>query len=129
MEINAQYAAFLISIIGGLIVVTAVIKLMRLTTGHKDPAIEWSVVWVGTTERIVTTALVIWAPKYVASFIGAWMAMKLAANWQREKNTKETRLGTMLALVGNVVSFAVAILAGLIANPNALTVWQSVSDK
>src|SRR5437762_11747770 len=76
----------------------------------------WATTQVGpkTAERYgellrLHVSLVIFAPKYVGPFIGAWVVLKIAANWQREKNTEATRLGTLLALVGNVFSFTVAI--------------------
>jgi hypothetical protein len=72
--------------------------------------------WLGATERIVVTTLVIWAPTYVAAFIGGWVASKFAANWYRRDNTDANRKGTLIALIGNVASFAIAIGAGLIAD-------------
>ena len=66
------------------------------------------------------------APAYVAAFIGAWIALKIAANWQRVPNKQETRQGTLIALLGNVYSFAFAIACGAWANPNAFMVWNTI---
>jgi len=82
--------------------------------------------WLGTTERLVATTLVIYAPRYVPAFIGAWVAFKIAANWQRMPSSGVTRQGTLIALMGNVFSFAIAVIAGVIANPDALRIWNEV---
>ena len=51
--------------------------------------------WIGGTERSVVTTLVIWAPRYVGPFIAAWVALKLAASWQRmPDNDKAVREGS-----------------------------------
>jgi hypothetical protein len=95
---------------------------IRKHTKQKDKAHPLDF-WIGATERTITTTLVIFAPPYVAPFIGAWVAFKIAANWQRLKNSDKTRKGTLIALVGNALSFSTAILCGLIVNPGALHVW------
>ena len=59
---------------------------------------------------------------YLPSFIGGWIVLKFALGWQRERKTKEALTGSMLALIGNVLSFAIAIAIGAWLNPNALDV-------
>ena len=82
---------------------------------------------LGATERAVATTLVIFAPPYLPAFIGGWIALKFAVGWQRYKKEKPETGGAMVALIGNVVSFTVAIAVGLIINPSALTTWATTS--
>jgi hypothetical protein len=50
----------------------------------------------------------------VGAFIGAWTAAKIAANWGRMKSEdKYVRSGQLVALIGNALSFAWAIIAAL----------------
>jgi hypothetical protein len=117
--------ALLISIFAGHFAVSWLLCLIRWFAGQPDKsrALDF---WIGSTERTVATTLVIMAPAYVAAFIGAWIALKIAANWQRVPNKQETRQGTLIALLGNVYSFAFAIACGAWANPNALIVWNTI---
>ena len=50
-------------------------------------------------------------PDYLAGFIGGWVALKFAANWKRQGLDADDNVtrGSLLALVGSVISFAVAI--------------------
>jgi uncharacterized membrane protein len=116
--------AYLVSVFGGYVVVLIAMYLIRKTTGQKQSA-KWIDFWLGGTERAVVTTLVIVAPPYVAAFIGAWMALKVAANWQRRENTDEVRTATLIALIGSVFSFAIAIGCGVWANPEALRIWST----
>lgn len=119
---------YFISILGGFIAVQTLLSIIRRRTGQKDERKPLDI-WLGGTERAVATTLVIWAPGYVAAFIGAWVAIKLAANWQRLGNSKAARTGTLIALIGNVFSFAIAIGAGIYLNQDALAVWSGKQDK
>jgi hypothetical protein len=75
-------------------------------------------------KRLLSTTLVVFAPGYLASFIGAWIALKSAANWKRQPvGHAWVTQGSLLLLVGNVLSFAVAIGTGLLLNPGALAIW------
>ena len=38
----------------------------------------------------------------------------------------EARKGTLIALLGNVYSFAIAIACGVWVNPNAVVVWNTI---
>jgi hypothetical protein len=116
--------AYLISILAGHFIVDAILRLARWHLGHRDKG-KFSDIWIGGTERAIATTLVWFAPGYVAPFIGAWIALKIAANWGRLKgDSREVRLGHLIALIGNAWSFAVAIVAGvLLLNPGALAVW------
>ena len=49
----------------------------------------------------------------------------MAASWQRMPNKLENRQGTLLALVGSVLSFAVAIGCGLLVIVPLLTFGQN----
>ena len=55
-------------------------------------------------ERAVATTLVAFAPSYLATFIGGWVALKFAANWKRQSdNDPASAQGSLLFLIGNVV--------------------------
>ena len=63
------------------------------------------------------------APSYLPSFIGGWVLLKFAIGWQREKHGNQVAEQSFLALIGNVLSFAIAIAVGAFVNPHALQVW------
>jgi hypothetical protein len=118
------YYAFLA--IGGWLIVGACLWFMRKTVLEKQlkardsfRAIDF---WVGTAERFVATSLVVACSPYLPAFIGGWVTLKFAANWKRVDNKKaEVSEGTLMALIGSVISFAIAIYVGIIINPNAVT--------
>ena len=65
--------------------------------------------------------MVVSGVSYLPAFIGAWITFKLAANWQRIKSeSDEVRKGTLIALIGNVFSFALAIAIGFWLNPTVI---------
>jgi hypothetical protein len=76
--------------------------------------------WVGVTERAIATTLFIWSPKQLPLFLGGWVAAKLAAGWARRRG-QEAENGHFIALVGNAVSFAIAIAAGFWVHPASLS--------
>ena len=117
-------AAYVISILAGHVIVAAILRLVRRHLGQRDKG-KPSDIWIGGTERTIATTLVWFAPGYVAPFIGAWIALKIAANWARLKgDSPQIRKGHLIALIGNAWSFAIAIVAGvLLLNPGALAVW------
>ena len=67
----------------------------------------------------MATTLVVLAPSYLAPFVGGWIALKYAANWQK-KDELHARENSLLALIGTFWSFAIAIAAGCFINPEAL---------
>lgn len=139
---------YAVSIVGGWLIVSMILWVMSRSAGLPRPFSEWIDFWLGGTERAVATTLVIVAPKYLSSFIGAWVALKLAANWNRQpikKNEKDSEKEqgqnaharrvdkhdpenfarrALLALIGSVLSFSIAIGCGLLIFPDALIVWQ-----
>jgi hypothetical protein len=88
---------------------------------------EWLDLLVGATERFVALTLVICAPPYLPAFIGGWVALKFALGWQREARGDEVQRGSLLAMIGNVLSFAIAVGVGLALNPKALEVWATTA--
>lgn len=78
------------------------------------------VFFVGATERVAAVLLIVFAPVYTAPFVGGWIALKYAANWQ-PRDAPFARQKSLLALIGTVWSFGFGILAGCIINPTALT--------
>ena len=118
---------YTVSVVGGYYAVKLLLFVIRKTTRQDQKAHPFDF-WLGGTERAVVTTLVILAPSYVAAFIGAWIALKIAANWQRRTNTDATRKGTQTALIGNVLSFAIAIGCGVLANRDALRIWYAGAE-
>ena len=80
------------------------------------------VFWLGATERAAATTLVVFAPSYLPAFIGGWVALKFAVGWQRYNEPAEAGRA-MIALIANVISFAVAIGMGLVVDHSALDIW------
>jgi hypothetical protein len=71
--------------------VASLMSLMRWTTKlPKEKTYTMSLFWIGGTERLIATTLVILAPRYVGPFIATWVALKLAASWQRMPGSKES---------------------------------------
>ena len=87
----------------------------------------WSVFFLGGTECGVALTLVLLAPSYLAAFISGWVALKFALGWQREENKSEVLTGSMLSLIGNVISFAIAIAVGVLLYPDVLKIWAATS--
>lgn len=114
--------AYMVSIFGGYIITGGSMWIMYRSIGQKRRIFRWMHFWVGAAERAVATTLVIWGPSQLGGFIGGWMALKIAANWNRriEVNNNNNHL---LALVGSVVSLSVAIAAGIAINRSALVIW------
>jgi hypothetical protein len=90
---------------------------------NRPPFSDWPAFFGGAVERAVALTLVLWAPPYLPSFIGGWVLLKFAIGWQREKHDDEVAKGSFLALIGNVLSFAIAIGVGVLLNPEALEIW------
>ena len=113
--------AYVASILGGQLLLAPLMELARSMLGNPTKRIWWVSFVVGMTERAVATTLVVWTPKLLALFIGGWTVAKIAGGWGRiEKGTPPIRAAHMIALVGTVLSFAVAIAAGLWAHPASL---------
>jgi len=119
--------AYLVACFAGHLVVAVLLYGMRRATLKRRPEFsdlwELSVFFLGVTERAVALTLVLWAPPYLPTFIGGWVALKFALGWQRERKTSEALTASMLALIGNVLSFAIAIGVGVVLNPEAIFVW------
>jgi hypothetical protein len=75
----------------------------------------------GCIERFIATTLLIWAPNLLAPFVGAWIALKLAANWASVKERSATvRRNHMVAILGSTISFSCIIVAVLIFTPEII---------
>jgi uncharacterized metal-binding protein len=79
---------------------------------------------IGTFERLFAFALVLAVSEVgqVVTVLIAWMAAKLAANWQRrptegkdEEKDRQIRANTFIALMAGVLSLAFGALGGAIA--------------
>jgi hypothetical protein len=102
--------------------------LMRwLVSLATDPFIEWSGFLIGSIERAVALTLMIWAPRYLVTFVGGWVLLKFAIGWQRTPLNARIVRGSLLALIANVLSFAIAIAGGLYLNPAALAYFGALT--
>jgi hypothetical protein len=117
--------AYLLACVGGWFVDAVCLYFIRWLVLKRGPFIDGSVIIVGVTERAVALTLVLFAPPYLASFIGGWVLLKFAIGWQREKHSDEVAKGSFVALIGNVISFAIAIAIGVVLNPDALKFFQT----
>jgi len=77
---------------------------------------------IGGFERLLAFFLVALNVSGAFTILVAWMAAKLAANWQRratpgddDKKDQEVRASTLIALMHGVLSLAFGVLGGLIA--------------
>jgi hypothetical protein len=81
--------------------------------GHER--IWWIAVLVGIFERTLITTLVAYDVSGVASFIAAWIAIKMASGWQKwSVGTQYARAAAFIALLGNVMSILFALLGGIL---------------
>jgi hypothetical protein len=77
---------------------------------------------VGLFERLLAFLLFALLVKHAETLLIAWMAAKLAANWQRRpwpKNTevaREIRAHTFTALMAGTLSLGFGVLGGVIAH-------------
>lgn len=120
-------AYFLACVVGWLAVACALYVMRWLVLKERRPPfIEWSAFLGGATERAVALTLVLTAPPYLPAFIGGWVLLKFAIGWQRS-TSDEVAEQSFLALIGNVISFAIAIAIGVLLNPKALEVWATAT--
>jgi hypothetical protein len=110
---------YLLVCVVGHFLVASCLYVMRRLVGLKKlpPFTEWLNFLMGGTERGVALTLYLLAPPYLPTFIGGWILLKFAVGWQRR--AKEPGIdgdfveqSAMLALIGNVLSFAIAIAGG-----------------
>lgn len=118
--------AFVISVIGGQLVLAPIMECVRHLYGRATKR-DWFVSFAsGMTERAVATALVMWAPAFVGPFVGGWTVAKFAAGWGRiERGTPDIRSLHVMALVGTTWSFAIAIAVGLWFHPESVTYFSA----
>ena len=121
-SVIALSAAYFGSVVVGWILTGLCMVLMRYSLKQPQKFTWLKDLYIGGTERLIATTLTIAAPGLLPGFIGAWMAFKIAAHWQREAG-EDASTGHLLALVGSAISFSIAIAAGLILNPDAIKVW------
>jgi hypothetical protein len=119
MPVYLYVAIYLIVLIVGHFFVASCLYAMRRLVRVKPlpPFTEWLNFFIGGTERSVAWALYLWAPSNLPTFIGGWVLLKFAVGWQRR--AKEPNVdgdfvekSAMLALIGNILSFATAIAGG-----------------
>jgi hypothetical protein len=110
---------FLVCVGGHYLVAYSMYFMRWLVSLDTDPSHDWMSFLIGFTERAVALTLIVWAPRYLVTFIGGWVLLKFAIGWQRTPLNAMVARGSLLALIGNVLSFAVAIAGGLYLNQDA----------
>lgn len=92
--------------------------------GDRDPKNRLPGWITGTFERLLTFGLVLWDFPDFQNVILAWLAAKLAANWQRpepesaspaERQVYRTR--ALIAVMAGIVSIGFGYFGGVIAKP------------
>jgi len=77
---------------------------------------------VGMFERLLAFTIFLFHVKSAYTLLIAWMAAKLASNWQRrpwpegKDDGREIRANTFIALMAGTLSLALGVLAGTIAH-------------
>jgi hypothetical protein len=79
---------YLVSVFIGHIVIATLMHCMRRLVGIERDFWRWSDFFIGATERLMATTLVIFAPSYLPAFIGGWVKIgrKLAAT-RKQRNS------------------------------------------
>lgn len=119
---------YLVSLGGGTVVT---FLFHRLTTGLEDKNRSatpsemgilrwgWSSVITGIVERMIFTPFVIISPESAVQGMGGWLALKMAATWQRDRPNEVGQLywinRAFLGLQTGFVSLAFAVAGGLIS--------------
>ena len=94
---------------------------------HRE-RIPWIAVVTGMIERSIIVTLILIAPRMLTTFLGAWLALKVAGGWGLLKEpTTENRATFVFGLWGTVLSYACAIVCGLWIAPNVLDIINSPS--
>jgi hypothetical protein len=111
------------STLGGQLIVAPLMELARLKLEKPVARTWWVSFSVAIVERATITILFIEVPKLVPAFIGGWTVAKFAAGWGRIVTSDDNiRRLHMIALVGSVLSYAIAIGAGIWARPESLAI-------
>jgi hypothetical protein len=120
------FAIILLTILGwGL--VGALMRVMRWHVGVSTKE-SWGAMdlWLGSAERLVAATLFALCVPALPAFIGGWIALKFAANWNRIKSEQNAvRKGALMAMIGSVASFTLAIVGGYLINPQAISCFVS----
>ena len=74
---------------------------------------------VGSFERLLAFALIVFNVEGAYTILAAWLAAKLAASWHRfpvasDEAGRQVRAGTMVALITGVVSVGIGVVVGLL---------------
>jgi len=122
-------AAYFVSIVVGHFLCLLATRLLRRSMGISETKHSIINTWLGVIERATATTLYLFAPSILAVYIGGWTALKFAAGWNTKPandldNPSERRY---VFLVGCSISFAVAIAGGIIANPNIIKMFATIS--
>lgn len=88
--------------------------------------IPWMPAVTGMIERFIIITLIIVAPKMLTTFLGTWLALKVAGGWGLLKEpTTENRATFTFGLWGTTLSYACAIVCGLWVAPQALEILKN----
>ena len=115
------FAGFIVSIFGGRLVTWLLVEkclwpYAAEKHGYDYPKEKAHLSWaVGIVERIVCTGALIIGGSHGWQAIAGWLALKVAARWQKAKNETSLRDSDNIWLIGTAVSVALGILGAWIA--------------
>jgi hypothetical protein len=125
MPVHVYIEIYILVCIGGNYLVAYCLFFLKwLMALDTRPIVERMAFFIGFTERAVALTLFLLAPRYLAVFIGGWVLLKFALGWQRTPFVYKLAVGSQVALIGNVLSFAIAIVGGYYLRPDNIAFFR-----
>ena len=121
MIFNNWVVGLIVSLVLGGVITELFVQLMRklLSVQKSSPNTKRFPSWLtGAMERLFFTVLLGLNAAGIAPAMMAWLALKMATNWNRsdEKEKPETRTLGFIALVAGLISMGFAYIGGSFAN-------------
>lgn len=129
------FAYVFVTIIGHFTTAIFLKSIARIVKGNEEgEKYEWHFLakddrlnfFIGATERAIALTIILAAPKQLFIFIGGWIALKMAAYWQRFVGNTHA-VDNQIAILGNAISFSFAIGVGVLLNPHAVEIWNAAN--
>jgi hypothetical protein len=91
------------------------------TSEEKPGRVWWIPPLIGIFERIIITTLIAFSVSGAASFIGTWIAVKIAGGWITwSKGTTYGRGVLFVSLLGSAMSVLFALVGGIICQKSVV---------
>jgi hypothetical protein len=118
-RIQSLILAFVVTVFVGELIVYCFVRIVRWLSNDRERYPHAVPPWiVGVFERTMAFFLFLFAIEAAGTVLIAWMAAKLAANWQRRELTESERKShwirtrTFTALMAGVLSLAIGTAGG-----------------